>query len=491
MTIQSVNPRSGEKFGPIFFETTSFELDEIVALSQISLQIWQTRSPSFRANCLQSVANALQENMEELVKISDLETGLGEVRLTGEIGRTVFQIREFANALQEGEFITPLVDSAVDLPVPQGHPQFIRTLTPIGVVAVFGASNFPFAFSVLGGDTSSALAAGCTVIVKAHPAHPQTSIRTYEIANKAMADAGAPKGTLAMVHGVDAGKMLLRDERVQAAAFTGSKNGGRALFDISNARKNPIPFYGELGSINPVIVLSSAITDPKAFASAYLDSLLLGNGQFCTNPSVMFIPRDSGISSEIELQIADRVPSPFLSQSTKELHDKNREDLRASITPKILIGQNTTEMGFYSSPMVFLSTVEHLLANESALRIECFGPTGLILTYTNISEVIDLVMKMDGALVASLFGTSEDADAPIAGIALARKVGRVAWNAWPTGVAVAAGQHHGGPYPASTAPLHTSVGLSAITRFLRPVTFQSLPPALLNQVALNLAKSYK
>lgn len=489
MTIQSVNPRTGEKFGPIIAETTSTELNQIIALSQKSLQKWSTQSPSFRANCLHSIANAIQENAEELVKISDLESGLGETRLIGEIDRTVFQIREFANAIQQGKFISPLVDSAVDLPVPQGHPQFIRTFVPIGIVAVFGASNFPFAFSVLGGDTSSALAAGCAVIVKAHPSHPQTSIRTYEIANKALVDAGAPQGTLTLIHGVDSGKKLLGDDRIHAAAFTGSRHGGRALFDISNARPNPIPFYGELGSINPVIVLSSAITDPKAFASAYLDSLLLGNGQFCTNPSVMFIPKDSGIDAEIELQIVDRVPSPFLSQATKTLHDKNREVLRISINPRLLVGQNTGDAGFYSSPMVFLSTVEHLLVNKAALDIECFGPTGLILTYSSISEVIDLVLKMDGALVGSLFGTADDADASFAARVLANKVGRVAWNAWPTGVAVTAGQHHGGPYPASTAPLHTSVGLSAITRFLRPVTFQSLPPLLLSQVATNLAIS--
>lgn len=489
MTIQSVNPRTGEKFGPIIAETTSVELDAIIARAQISLQKWSTQSPLFRANCLRAIANSLQENMEELVNLADLETGLGETRLTGEVGRTVFQISAFANAIEQGELLSPLIDSAVDLPAPEGHPQFVRTYAPIGVVAVFGASNFPFAFSVLGGDTASALAAGCPVIVKSHPAHPQTSIRTFELANQAIVDAGGPSGALALVQGVNAGISLLEDERIHAAAFTGSRMGGRALFDISSARKSPIPFYGELGSVNPVIVLRSAIADPKAFASAYLDSLLLGNGQFCTNPSVMFIPKDSGVAAEIELQIAGRVPTPFLSQATKMLHDKNREDLRASIEPKIMTGQSTSDVGFYSSPMVFLSTVEHLLTIDSALTIECFGPTGLVLTYASISEVIDLVQKMDGALVGSLFGTSDDGDAPIAGRALASKVGRVAWNAWPTGVAVAAGQHHGGPYPATTASLHTSVGLSAITRFLRPVTFQSLPPVLLNQVAMNLANS--
>lgn len=183
MTIQSVNPRTGEKFGPIIAETTSVELDAIITRSQISLQKWSTQSPSFRANCLRSIANSLQENIEELVNLADLETGLGETRLSGEVGRTVFQIRAFANAIEQGELLSPLIDSAIDLPAPEGHPQFVRTFAPIGVVAVFGASNFPFAFSVLGGDTASALAAGCPVIVKAHPAHPQTSIRTFELAN--------------------------------------------------------------------------------------------------------------------------------------------------------------------------------------------------------------------------------------------------------------------------------------------------------------------
>jgi NADP-dependent aldehyde dehydrogenase len=489
MTIQSVNPRTGEKFGTLIPETTPAELEAKIALSLESFQTWSTLPPALRAKSLHAIAEKLQANSTELADIADLETNLGKVRLIGEVSRTSFQLHQFAYALESGDFISPVIDSAVDAPLPQGHPELIRTQTPIGVVAVFGASNFPFAFSVLGGDTASALAAGCTVIVKSHPAHPQTSVRTYKLATEALLEVGAPMGTLGLINGVESGRMLLEDGRISAGAFTGSRQGGRALFDISNKRATPIPFYGELGSVNPVVVLASALDDPKGFVAGYLDSLLLGNGQFCTNPSLLFVPVDLSLENEIESQLADRVPSTFLSEATKMLHDKNREALRALITPKILAGQKIGEVGFYSSPTVFLSRISDLQGKESALSIECFGPTGLVLTYKTVFEVTDLISRMEGALVASVFGKVDDTQAPIVVRTLAKKVGRVAWNAWPTGVAVATGQQHGGPYPASTSPLHTSVGTWAITRFLRPITFQSLPSALFNLVATNIEKS--
>ena len=486
MSNQSVNPRTGEKFGIAIEDTSAEEIESIITLSQQSFLKWSTFSPSLRAKGLNAIADALDANTQGLAELADQETGLGMPRLVGEVGRTSFQIREFANALIRGEFIAPLVDSAKDAPLPQGHPELVRTLSPLGIVVVFGASNFPFAFSVLGGDTASALAAGCTVIAKAHPAHPQTSIRVYELAVEALSNAGAPAGTLGLIHGVNAGKVLLEDERLSAGAFTGSRQGGRALFDLANARSTPIPFYGELGSVNPVVAMASALSDPKAFTTSYLDSLLLGNGQFCTNPSVLFIPENSDLIAEIELQMAQRVPSPFLSAATKSLHDKNRESLKALIHPKIFPGQEAGEIGFFSTPAIFLSTVKSLSEHQSALSIECFGPTGLVLTYSAISEVRELISKMEGALVASIFSTVGDPEAHSIVKTLAQKVGRVAWNAWPTGVAVTAGQQHGGPYPASTSPLHTSVGLSAINRFLRPVAFQSLPSEILNQVAANI-----
>ncbi len=489
MSNHSVNPRTGESFGPIIEDTSTEEIESIIARSMKSFKEWSVFSPSLRAKALVAIADALEGNSDDLAELADKETGLGMPRLVGEVGRTAFQIREFANVLSRGEFISPLVDCSVDAPLPKGHPELVRTFAPIGVVAVFGASNFPFAFSVLGGDTASALAAGCTVIAKAHPAHPQTSNRVYELAVEALRKVGAPEGTLGLIHGVNAGKILLEDDRISAAAFTGSRQGGRALFDLANMRPRPIPFYGELGSVNPVVAMKSALSDSKAFVASYLDSLLLGNGQFCTNPSVLFIPENTQLIAEIKSQIAIRTPLPFLSEATKALHDKNRESLSTLINPEIFFGHETTEAGFYSTPAIFISSVERISANKSALSIECFGPTGLVLKYKNIAQVQNLISEMEGALVASIFSTTADHDVSSMVQSLANKVGRVAWNAWPTGVAVTAGQQHGGPYPASTSPLHTSVGLSAINRFLRPIAFQNLPSAILNQIAFNIEKN--
>ena len=280
MSNQSVNPRTGEKFGPIFISTSLAAIDETISLSVLAFESWSRTKPSERARILSAMADALDEHTESLVDIADEETGLGRVRLTGEVARTTFQIRAFAKALSVNLFVEEEIDEVQDGAPPQGHPRFIRTLRGIGPVAIFGASNFPFAFSTFGGDTASALAAGCSVVIKAHPAHPQTAQLTFDIASRALAGAGAPAGLVALAHGYECGTLMITDPRISAGAFTGSRTGGRALFDLAQSREYPIPFYGELGSINPVVALAGALDDPKAFVTSYLDSLLMGNGQF-------------------------------------------------------------------------------------------------------------------------------------------------------------------------------------------------------------------
>ena len=482
MTTQSINPRTGQTFGPIFAETTSAEIESILKQANIGFKAWSTASVTKRAEAMSAIADALDNNVAELVEIADLETGLGVPRLMGEVVRTTFQIREFAKAISAGHFVTPEVDSAVDAPLPMGHPELIRSVSPLGVVVVFGANNFPFAFSVLGGDTASALAAGCAVIAKAHPSHPQTSSKVYELASQALLDQGLPQGILSLIHGVDAGVIALKSEMVSAGAFTGSRTGGRALFNIAQSRDIPIPFYGELGSVNPVVVLDSALSDPKSFATAYLDSLLLGNGQFCTNPSILFIPESSAVISEIESQIIDRSPTPFLSPATKFGHDKNRALLSELLKTEPIIGKSIEDGGLYSAPAIIETSVAQVSKQSEALAIECFGPTGLVITYSSIAELLTLIGDLEGALTGSIFASANDANAVEVCRAIAQKVGRLAWNSWPTGVAVSVGQQHGGPYPASTSSIHTSVGLHAITRFLRPVSYQNLP----KQVAAQL-----
>ncbi len=482
MSSQSINPRIGQAFGPEFSDTSIAETQAILAQAKIGFEAWSTAPIRKRAETLNAIADALDLNSEVLVEIADLETGLGVPRLTGEVGRTSFQIREFAKAINAGRFVTPEIDAAVDAAVPVGHPELIRALSPIGIVVVFGANNFPFAFSVLGGDSASALAAGCAVIAKAHPSHPQTSTRVFEIAAKALADHGFPSGVFSLIYGVEAGVVALKSELVSAGAFTGSRNGGRALFDIAQSRENPIPFYGELGSVNPVVALASGLEDPKTFAASYLDSLLLGNGQFCTNPSILFVPTGSPAISEIESQIAERSPSPFLSPSTKSTHDANRTKLSKILGSQPVKGKSVQGEGLFSAPAIIESTVAQVASNVEALATECFGPTGLVITYSSLPELLSVIDQLEGALAGAVFASADDADAVAVCRAIAQKVGRLAWNSWPTGVAVSIGQQHGGPYPASTSSIHTSVGLHAITRFLRPVSYQSLPKEIAAQL---------
>ncbi len=482
MSSQSLNPRTGQAFGPEFADTSAAESQTILAQAKIGFEAWSAAAITERAETLNAIADALDLNSDALVEIADLETGLGVQRLTGEVGRTSFQIREFAKAIKTGRFVTPEVDAAVDAAVPVGHPELIRAFSPIGIVVVFGANNFPFAFSVLGGDSASALAAGCAVIAKAHPSHPQTSKRVFEIAAKVFADQGFPSGVFSLIYGVEAGVVALKSELVSAGAFTGSRSGGRALFDIAQSRENPIPFYGELGSVNPVVALASGLTDPKTFASAYLDSLLLGNGQFCTNPSILFVPKDSPVISEIEYQIAERSPSPFLSPSTKSAHDANRTKLSNLLAAQPMAGKSVDGDGIYSAPAVIETTVAQVSANVEALATECFGPTGLVITYSSLPELLSVIDLLEGALAGAVFASADDADAVSVCRAISKKVGRLAWNSWPTGVAVSVGQQHGGPYPASTSSIHTSVGLHAITRFLRPVAYQNLPKEIAAQL---------
>lgn len=482
MTTQSINPRTGQTFGPVFVDTSLDEIEAIIKQAKVGFDTWSTASIAKRVETLHAIADAIDNNLTTLVEIADLETGLGAPRLSGEVGRTTFQIREFAKAIGAGRFVTPEMDEAVDAPLPVGHPGLIRAVSPLGVVVVFGANNFPFAFSVLGGDTASALAAGCAVIAKAHPSHPQTSTMVHQLAAKVLAAQGFPPGVFSLIHGVEAGVIVLNSELVSAGAFTGSRAGGRALFDIAQSREMPIPFYGELGSVNPVLVLASGLSEPKAFATAYLDSLLLGNGQFCTNPGLLFVPEGSEVISEIESQIVDRSPTPFLSPTTKKGHDINRTKVCELLDSEPIVGKTIHDGGIYSAPAIVKTTVARVSVQPEALAIECFGPTGLVITYSSIAALLSVINHLEGALVGSVFAAADDGDAVEVCRAVAHKVGRVAWNSWPTGVAVSVGQQHGGPYPASTSSIHTSVGLHAITRFLRPVSYQNLPKKLADQL---------
>ena len=429
---------------------------------------------------LRAAADALDAAGDELIPLADQESGLGIPRLTGELARTTFQIRMFADAVEDGSFQEIIIDPFDDRPVPAGHPDLRRMLVPLGPVAVFGASNFPFAFSVAGGDTASALAAGCPVVVKAHPAHPQLSAAVHAIVAAALVSAGAPEGVFEMVHGFEAGQTLVSDPSIKAVAFTGSGPGGRALFDMAVSRPDPIPFYGELGSVNPVFVTPQAALR-ETLPKDYLDSLLLGGGQFCTNPSVLLIPAGTDLVERITAEVADRPAAVLLHAGVKDLFVRRSTQLAGIAGIDVIAGQPGAgdDPGFQHHAVLFHTSGAAVLADRAVFEIECFGPAGVIVEYADDAEAIALAEAIDGCLASTVHGAEGEPLAAELVCRLAANSGRVIWNGWPTGVAVTAAQHHGGPHPSTTNALHTSVGTTAMRRFLRPVAFQSMPTALL------------
>jgi len=479
VTSQSINPRSGEPFGPVFEDTSPTELDETVSASRAAWLTWAASPAQERADALEAVAQALDADAESLARIADAETGLGIDRLTGEVARATFQVRMFAQAVRDGSHLGVVIDEPTAGDPPAAHPAIRRMLLPVGPVAVYGASNFPFAFSVFGGDTVSALAAGCSVVAKAHPSHPQTCEAVAEIARAALAHVGAPEGVFSMVRGFDAGVGLVQHPLITAGAFTGSTGGGRALFDLASGRPEPIPFYGELGSVNPVVVSPEAAKRP-GLAEAYVASMCLGTGQFCTNPGLLFAPRSTGLAQSIASLIVDQPPGVLLNGTIAANIDRHVEELAGAAGVETVRGEpRQPATGFTAAPVVMITGVAGALSAPQLLTTEVFGPVAVVVEYDSPAEVLQLIDVLNGCLVSTIHAEDEEDLVPSLIVALSRISGRIVWNGWPTGVAVTGAQHHGGPYPASTNALHTSVGATAMRRFQRPIAYQSMPTELL------------
>jgi NADP-dependent aldehyde dehydrogenase len=429
-----------------------------------------------RASWLDAVADALDANAAELWPIAHEEAHLGETRLTGEIARTSGQLRLFAGAVREGSFIEAIIDHPDPSTTPP-TPDLRRMLVPLGPVAVFGASNFPFAFSVLGGDTASALAAGNPVVVKAHEGHLRLSRRVSEIALEALERAGAPAGIFGLVEGREEGVALVEEPRIAAVGFTGSVAGGRFLFDVAARRPNPIPFYGELGSINPVVVTEgAAAARVDELADGLVGSFTMGVGQFCTKPGVVFAPAEAGLVEAVGERIAPDA-KPLLNE---RIGDGFRDRLGAVAGhPAVTVvagGEEPQDPGL-AAPVVLSTSVDAVLGDPDVLLDEVFGPATLVVGYDSLDQVRDALAVLPGSLTATVHAEPDDDVRDLVG-ELSRVAGRVIYGGWPTGVAVSWAQHHGGPYP-STTSLHTSVGTTAIRRWLRPVAYQTTPDALL------------
>ncbi len=477
--IQGYDPRTGKPAGEPVAESSDHEVDAAAAAAGAAAAAWAGLGRAGRAHALTAVADALNAGAAELAALADTETALGVPRLTGEVARTTGQLRMFADVLADGSYL-----DVIRSPAANGVPGLARMVQPTGPVAVFAASNFPFAFSVAGGDTASALAAGCPVVVKAHESHPQTSVVTARIVTGALAAAGAPDGTFALVHGVQAGARLLRHPAIGAAGFTGSARGGLALRRICAERDVPIPFYGELGSVNPMVVLPGAAAARAAeVAAGYAASVTLGVGQFCTNPGLLFVPEDEALLAAIAAAIGETRGGPMLSERIHDGFEAAIAALAGHPDVRPLATGQPGEGPWAGTPQVFRISLDAFAAGLPELADERFGPGGLVITYPSVDALAAVLPRLGGNLAGGIHGDPASA-ADLAAAArvaavLARGVGRVIWNGWPTGVAVTWAQHHGGPWPATTDAHYTSVGATAIRRWLIPVTYQDFPADLL------------
>ncbi len=459
-------------------------LEAALAAASTAAPLLAALSPRERAAALVAVADALDAAADELVPIGRRETGLGEARLRGELRRTTVQLRLFAEVVVDGSYLDVRLDAADPDFALGPRPDLRRYLAPIGPVLVFAASNFPFAFSVAGGDTASALAAGNPVVVKAHTGHLELSRRVAAIAAAALEGAGMPPGTLGLVEGRANGVAALRDERIAAAAFTGSLSAGRLLADLAAARPVPIPFYGELSSVNPVFVTpAAAAAGCDAIAAGYVTSVGGSAGQLCTKPGFLFVPAGTGFAGPAGEAAADVPEHRLLHPAVAAGYVERRAAILA--TPGVTVVAAGTvredDEGTWATPTLVVTDVATLRARRGDLLDEAFGPLSVVVEYDDPTALAALVPELfPGNLTGTVHVAPDDATPGLAALldALARTSGRVLVNGWPTGVAVTPAMQHGGPYPATTAG-GTSVGTAAITRFLRGVAYQNAPQSLL------------
>ncbi|MFE4859632.1 aldehyde dehydrogenase (NADP(+)) [Streptomyces sp. NPDC056670] len=482
--VWSVDPRTGKPREEVAVEATPEEVDQAVRAALATRGA--LADLSVRAAFLRAAADLLDASAEHVVEAADAETALGPVRLTGELARTTAQLRAFAEAVEEGSFLDIRIDHADPARTPP-WPDLRRVKIPLGVVAVYAASNFPLAFSVPGGDTASALAAGCPVVVKAHPDHPATSELCVSLLRRAAVRAGLPEDVVVLVHGFTAGVELVRHPLVSAAGFTGSVRGGRALFDAAAARPVPIPFHGELGSLNPVVVTRAAAEERgEAIGAGLGASMTMGVGQFCTKPGFVLVPSGAagdGLLKALTAAVCDTDAGVMLDHRMRDAFVAGVAERAALPGVEAPVtagagGEHTVSGGYLTVPAALLAEEgEHGLLLE-----ECFGPVTVVARYAGEDEIGAVLSRLPGNLTATLQLSSAEAEGEGTGaqllLELTRLAGRVLVDGWPTGVAVAPAQHHGGPYPAATST-STSVGATAIERWLRPVTYQSTPQALL------------
>lgn len=481
-TFYSVDPRSKTKGALPFYSATQAEVDRAVDAAAAAFAVIRSVSPSRIAGLLDAIASGIEDLGDELLQTADRETGLGLPRLTGERARTTGQLRAFANLLREGSYLRAIINREAP-----GQPSLRQMQFPVGPVAIFAASNFPFAFAVPGGDTASALAAGCPVVVKAHPGHPATSELFAQAISAAVAAQGFPAGMFSMVQGagIDVGGWLVANDGIEAVGFTGSLRGGRAIYDAAAARPRPIPVYAEMGSVNPVVITQAAL-DQRAddIAEGLVGSVTMGAGQFCTNPGLVLLQDSAAAQDFIASVTAKMSAAPTgvllngaIESGLQSAVSQTRDNAHISL---LTGGEAIADSDAFCFRNTVMQTTAAAIRADDRLQVEHFGPVTLFVLCADGDDLRATVSALEGNLTSTVHAEAEELETIGDLLHLLReKAGRVIWNGFPTGVAVVPAMQHGGPYPATTAPGTTSVGANAIYRFMRPIAFQNVPDALL------------
>jgi alpha-ketoglutaric semialdehyde dehydrogenase len=472
------NPVDGTAVEPAYFSASSADVDAAVAVATAAFEIFASTPDKERAVLLRTIADGLDAAAPELIARAHLETALPIARLTGEVARTSGQMRHFATVLEEGSWVSARIETADPARTPP-KPDLRSMLRPLGPVVVFGASNFPLAFSVAGGDTASALAAGNPVIVKAHAAHPGTSELAGLILSDAVKKCGLPDGVFSLLFdaGHEVGAALVQDPDVKAVGFTGSFRGGRALMDLAAKRETPIPVYAEMGSTNPVFILPGALAKRgETLAKGLHGSFTLGGGQFCTKPGLVFASQDEAFTATLRANVEATTPFSLL---TRGIAQNFAESINGRASLRTAHGAEAGE-GF-SAQVTLLETTGDAFLREPSLAEEVFGPATLLIHCSGREQMLQAARGLAGHLTATVLGTEQDLveHADLLRV-LESRVGRVIFNAFPTGVEVNHAMVHGGPYPATSDGRSTSVGGQAIFRFTRPVSYQGMPQAALH-----------
>ncbi|GGJ95911.1 aldehyde dehydrogenase (NADP(+)) [Pseudomonas matsuisoli] len=486
--VYSYDATTGEKLSYDFAQATPAEVDAAARAAEAAYPAYRSLPAAKRAEFLEAIADELDALGDDFTALVTQETALPNARIKGETGRTSGQMRLFAKVLRRGDFYGARIDTAMPDRKPMPRVDLRQYRTAVGPVGVFGASNFPLAFSTAGGDTAAALAAGCPVVFKAHSGHMATAECVANAIIRAAEKTGMPKGVFNMIYGSGVGENLVKHPAIQAVGFTGSLKGGRALCDMAAARPQPIPVFAEMSSINPVLVLPEALkARGSAVASELAASVVMGCGQFCTNPGLVIGIRSPEFSTFLEglsAAMADQAPQTMLNAGTLKSYEKGLAALNAHSGVKHLAGQ--TQEGNQAKPQLFKADVSLLLNGDELLQEEVFGPTTIVVEVDDKAQLIQALHGLHGQLTTTLIAESGDFStfADIVPV-LEQKAGRLLVNGYPTGVEVCDAMVHGGPYPATSDSRGTSVGTLAIDRFLRPVCYQNYPDALLPDALKN------